>query len=455
MRRRSPPLFLAIFGLVLLTLLVSQLVAAGLLVLVRPGGPAAMSTAAVAAEIRGGSGQLRVRTRALPPPRAQSEAEARVAAELARALGVEPADVHVDMARMQRDRFILVDMGTADAPDVRPVLVGDFSVSVRGSDGRWRSFSPVGEAVFDTVEKRYVLLFVAGALLMLPVAWWLSRLLARPFAEFARAAERVGQDPEVPVPIIRAPLEARLASEALAAMARALAGQVRRRIAMVGALAHDFRTPLTRLAFRVEGLPEEVRAPMAADIRELDQMVTATLAFVRGGPVLGERTRLELGSLVEEVADALGGPIAFAAVEPAVVLADPLALRRMFANLLQNALTYGERATVTVRVRAAHAEVDIADEGPGLPTEDLVRVFEPFYRADPSRNRGGIGLGMPIAAAVARAHGGSVTLRNLEPRGLRVRVRLPLAPRGEAQVRAGAEAGGTAGTEANRAGARA
>ncbi|MFN7174728.1 MAG: hypothetical protein ACK4MT_08510, partial [Thermaurantiacus tibetensis] len=69
MRRRSPPLFLAIFGLVLLTLLVSQLVAAGLLVLVRPGGPAAMSTAAVAAEIRGGSGQLRARTRALPPPR--------------------------------------------------------------------------------------------------------------------------------------------------------------------------------------------------------------------------------------------------------------------------------------------------------------------------------------------------------------------------------------------------
>lgn len=430
MRRLSLPLFLAIFGLVLLTLLVAQLVAAALLVAVRPGGPQAMTMTVIAREMTGKPARLEMRMLSRPPAQAQQPAEARVAAEIATWIGVAPEDVHVTMARMQRNRYILVDTGSKDAPDLQTVLVGNFTVAVRGPDGRWRAWSPRGEGVFDTVEKRYVLLFLLGALVMLPVAWWLSRALAKPFAIFARAAEQAGQDPSAPMPVVARPLEAKRASEALAAMARRLHGHLTERTAMVGALAHDFRTPLMRLAFRIESLPPDVAEPMMADIRELDQLVVSTLAYVRGSSIVGEKVPIELVSLVEQVAEAAGGSVevALADPEPMVVAGDPVSLKRLFANLIQNAVTYGGRATVAIGKRDGQVLVDITDEGPGLPQADLLRVFEPFYRAEPSRNRnrGGTGLGLTIAAAVARAHGGSVTLRNLEPRGLRARVRLPL-----------------------------
>ncbi len=437
MRRPAPPLFLAIFGLVLVTLLVSQLVAAGLLVLVRPPGPQALSLPAVAQEVSGAPVKLRQVELARAPTRAQTPNEARLAADVAARLGLSADAVHLSLARMQRDRYIMVDLGTAAAPDVQPMLVGDFTLAVRGTDGRWRAYSLRGEGVFDTVEKRYVLLFLLGALVMLPVAWWVARVLAKPFGQIATTARRVGQDPATPVAIVAAPLEARLASEALAVMAKRLAAHLAERTAMVGALAHDFRTPLTRLAFRVEALPAEVAGPMMGDVRELDEMVSATLAYVRGVSLVGEKQRIELASLVETVAEEVGGPIAFGRCDPVLVDGDPVALKRLFANLLRNAVTYGERASVTIQKRDSMAVVEIADRGPGLPRADLVRVFEPFFRAEPSRNRnrGGMGLGMPIAAAVARAHGGSVTLRNLEPRGLRARVRLPLAAAGPAMPR--------------------
>ncbi len=437
MRRLSPPLFLAIFGLVLVTLMVAQLVAAALLVVVRPAGPRAMSMAGIERELEGAPDRLEMRELAGPPARTMGPSEARVAADIAARLGVPPADVHVTMARMQRERYILVDTGTAETPKLHPVLVGDFTIALRGADGRWRAHSPRGEGIFDTVEMRYVLLFLIGALVMLPVAWWVARGLARPFSELARAAEKVGQDPSQPVPVVSAPLEAKRAGEALAGMAKRLNGQLTERTAMVGALAHDFRTPLMRLAFRIEALPPDEAEPMRDDIRELDQLVDATLAYVRGASIVGEKVPIELVSLVERVASDLGGRIALArdGKGPVVVLGDPVSLKRLFTNLMRNAVTYGGRARASIWVRDGQVMVDIADEGPGLPRADLVRVFEPFYRAEPSRNRdrGGAGLGLPIAAAVARAHGGSVTLENLEPRGLLARVRLPLAPEGLAR----------------------
>lgn len=440
MRRPSPPLFLAIFGLVLVTLLVAQLVAAALLVAVRPAGPRAMSLAAVERELRGAPERLEARTLDRAPARPMRPGEARVAANIAARLGLAGDAVHVRMARMQRDRYILVDTGTAAAPQLHPVLVGDFAVAVRGRDGAWRAYSPRGEGIFDTVEIRYVLLFLIGALLMLPVAWWVARALARPFSALAQAAEKLGQDPSVGVPPVAGPLEAKRASEALAGMAKRLHGHLTERTAMVGALAHDFRTPLMRLAFRIEALEPDVAEPMMGDVHELDQLVSATLAYVRGASIVGEKVPIELVSLVEQVVAEAGPGAELAGTDPGpvVVAGDAVALKRMFANLVQNALTYGGRARVSIGLGDGQVMVDIADDGPGLPKADLVRVFEPFYRAEPSRNRnrGGTGLGLPIAAAVARAHGGSVTLRNLEPRGLRARVRLPQMTVGAARAAA-------------------
>jgi signal transduction histidine kinase len=214
-------------------------------------------------------------------------------------------------------------------------------------------------------------------------------------------------------------------------MQQRLQRYVEDRTAMVGAIAHDLRTPLTRLRFRIESLPEEQRAKYAADLDQMEEMITATLAFVRDATRPGERTPLELSSLVESLCDEMAETGARTEVEPGekvVLEGDPMALRRLIANLLENAVKFGGRARARVFRDAGHAVVEIDDDGPGIPPQDAEKVFEPFYRREPSRSRqtGGIGLGLAVVRTIARGHGGDVSLINRTGGGLTARVELPL-----------------------------
>jgi signal transduction histidine kinase len=107
---------------------------------------------------------------------------------------------------------------------------------------------------------------------------------------------------------------------------------------------------------------------------------------------------------------------------------DPMALRRLFTNLLDNAVKFGGRARARVFRDATNAVVEIEDDGPGIPPADREKVFEPFYRREPSRSRqtGGIGLGLAVVRSIARGHGGDVLLVNRVGGGLTARVQLPL-----------------------------
>jgi len=111
-----------------------------------------------------------------------------------------------------------------------------------------------------------------------------------------------------------------------------------------------------------------------------------------------------------------------------VLEGDPMALRRLFSNLLDNAVKFGGRARTRVFRDATNAVVEIEDDGPGIPAADREKVFEPFYRREPSRSRqtGGIGLGLAVVRSIARGHGGDVALVNRAGGGLTARVQLPL-----------------------------
>jgi signal transduction histidine kinase len=174
---------------------------------------------------------------------------------------------------------------------------------------------------------------------------------------------------------------------------------------------------------------------MERDIAEMEAMVAAAMAFVRGAEEPRQRERIELGSLVERIADdlALTGRDATAEAHGSmVVLGDPVGLKRLVTNLMENALKYGARAHAEARTEGRLATVTVTDDGPGLPAAELERVFEPFYRAERSRSRetGGIGLGLSVARSIARAHGGDVTLAAAAPSGLVATVTLPLEPAG-------------------------
>jgi two-component system OmpR family sensor kinase len=257
--------------------------------------------------------------------------------------------------------------------------------------------------------------------------------LTAPIRAFAEAAERLGRDPQAPALTLEGPAEIGGAARAFNDMQERLRRYVEDRTTMIGAIAHDLRTPLTRLAFRLEaGAPEELRAKAAGDIAEMEAMIAAALAFVRDAGRPAARELLELRSLLESIADDMAATGADVMVEsgPAVVIhGDPVGLRRLFSNLIVNAVKYGGgRAWASIRQEGERAIVEVEDDGPGLPHVELDRVFEPFYRAERSRSRetGGIGLGLAVVRAVALAHGGEVSLENRHEGGLRARVILPL-----------------------------
>ena len=307
-----------------------------------------------------------------------------------------------------------------------------FVASVQLEDGRWATVSPPG-GLWSPWHTRVLLTFLACLALLLPLAWFMARRLARPIRLFAQAAERLGSDPHAPPLDETGPTEVRDAAHAFNEMQAKLNRYVEGRTQMVAAIAHDLRTPLTRLRFRAEQAEPAIRDRMAADIEEMDGMISQVLAYVRGVSLREARVPLDLGALVASVVDDLkeiGASATLQASDAAIrVDGEGLNLRRAVGNLIENAVKFAGSAEVSVTREASQAVVTVIDAGPGLPAEELEAVFEPFQRGEKSRNRdtGGTGLGLAVARGVARAHAGDVSLSNRPEGGLIARMTLPLA----------------------------
>ena len=264
----------------------------------------------------------------------------------------------------------------------------------------------------------FVLMTAAAALLSL----WAVRRLTGPVALLAEAAERLGRDVNAPPLPERGPDEVKRAAVAFNTMAARIRRFVQDRTFLLTAIGHDLRTPITRLKLRAEFIDDdEQRQKFMADLDELDAMVSATLVFGRDTADMEPAVPFDLVALLrtvlDDAADArpdAGDQLSFAGPAHLTVHGRILALKRVFANLVGNAVKYGGAARVVLDPGAGLATVSIEDDGPGLPPGELERVFEPFYRVEDSRNRetGGTGLGLPIARNILRAHGGDVVLGN-------------------------------------------
>ena len=310
-------------------------------------------------------------------------------------------------------------------------IVGAFTAGVRQPNGQWLVIEPERHTLLSSWQVRMLVWFTITALALAPVAYLFARRLAAPIAAFAQAAERLGRDPNTPPLSLKGGYELRILTVTFNEMQERLRRYVQDRTAMIGAVAHDLRTPLTRLRFRVEAVPEPLRSKMTSDMEQMDAMIGATMSFVRDATKTAERRRLELSSLVQSIADEMsdtGADVVAETSGPVVIEGDPIALRRMVSNLLDNAVKFGERARARVYAEDKIAVIEIDDNGPGLAAADRDRVFEPFYRGEPSRSRetGGAGLGLAVVRSVARAHGGDAALENLPGGGLRARARLPI-----------------------------
>jgi signal transduction histidine kinase len=313
----------------------------------------------------------------------------------------------------------------------------DLFVSLQLGDGSWLNARVKGSplALSLNLGLFWSLLVMAAAIAAL-TAW----AVARPLAELrrvARAAEALGKDVEgAPALPERGPAEIRATAHAFNLMRDRIRTMVEDRTRMLAAMSHDLRTPLTRLRLRAEYVsPGEERERMLRDIADMEEMVAASLSFIGDGVEADQREPVDFISLLTDLClDLDQEPPEFhlQGARRIRVLAAPVALRRAFTNLIDNARKYAGGAEIRVDCRGAEVITDITDHGPGIPPEEYENVFKSYYRLEPSRSRrtGGYGLGLAIARSVVRSHGGDITLGPAPGGGLRVQVALPLAPGG-------------------------
>ncbi len=268
------------------------------------------------------------------------------------------------------------------------------------------------------------------------VLYVLARSITRPLWNLARAAEAAGRDVSQPLLEESGAQELREAARAFNTMQERMRRYVDSRTRVLAAMSHDLKTPLTRMRLRVETLvdPEEVRERFGRDLDEMESMVRGTLALLKGLSDDEAARSVDVDALLATIQSEfaeIGATVAIRGRARGAFCGKPQALKRCLTNLVSNAVHFGVRATVVVEDGAA-LTLRVRDEGPGLPPEELERVFEPFYRVESSRNRdtGGTGLGLCIARDIAQAHGGSLVLRNLHDRGLEAILTLPRVRRG-------------------------
>lgn len=307
----------------------------------------------------------------------------------------------------------------------------------------------------EIAELAWTTLLVGAAALVAALVggWFLVRRVLRPIDRISETASRISaSNLSARIDVGRTESElgrlARTLNDAFDRLEEAVARQTR----FTADASHELRTPLAVVATSAEWAlrrarsPEEYADALETCRRATDRMGTIVedlleLTRLDGEPRPLERTEVDLAEIVTETA-ALLEPLARTrgvtlelATEPTVLRGDRTRLGTVVVALLSNAILHGrEGGQVEVQSEAGDGEGEVLlrvrDDGPGIPEADRARIFERFYRADPSRGRrtGGSGLGLAIALRIVEAHGGGIQARNPEAGGAEFTVRLPRGP---------------------------
>ena len=255
------------------------------------------------------------------------------------------------------------------------------------------------------------------SLLMTGVAFLFLRNQLRPIRRLAMAAEAFGRGRMVPYRPSGA-VEVRSAGSAFLDMRARIERQIEQRTLMLSGVSHDLRTPLTRLKLSLAMMPEdEETKAMERDIAEMQALIDAFLAFARGDAMEGEAETVEPMDFVREIsarAARAGQPVSEGVFEgQGQIPLRRVAISRAVENLIGNAVRYGRRAEVGAVLSDRALVISVEDDGPGIPRDRREEAMRPFSRLDPARNQdggSGVGLGLAIAADVARSHGGTLRL---------------------------------------------
>jgi signal transduction histidine kinase len=300
-------------------------------------------------------------------------------------------------------------------------------------DGRWARFDSDLPQAAATLPWRLALTLGVLLLAVLVLSYVAVRWVTRPLHVLATAAEALGKDINAPALPEEGPLEIQQAARAFNTMQARLSRFIQDRTRILAAMSHDLKTPITRMRLRADLMDdEELRERFEADLKEMEAMVAHTLEFMRGLGGNETRQAVDVTALLESLQsdnEEMGRTVRIEGRASRPYVAVVSLLKRCLANLVDNALLYGGRVTVRIEDTPQCLTLRFLDEGPGIPEQELEKVFEPFYRLEQSRSRetGGTGLGLTIARNIAQSHGGDIRLRNRPEGGLEAVLSLPRA----------------------------
>lgn len=315
------------------------------------------------------------------------------------------------------------------------------------ADGHVLTFGINGQA-FER-KPRMIGVALAALLVLTLLAWMYVRHLLKPLDAIGEGARRFGKgDFSQPIPerCIHGPDELGELATTINTMGQDIHQMLEAKRALLLAISHELRSPLTRARLNAELLPETAdvnpqRDALMRDLQEMASLISDLLESERlaGNHTALQRTPTDLPALARQVIDELrtrhpaAAKVAVHAPgDMPAASVDASRVRLLLRNLVDNALRHGADAaqppSVTLSSDAGTVTLEVRDHGPGVPEEQLAHLAQAFYRPDSARTRaaGGVGLGLYLCRLVAQAHGGSFAVRNAQP-GLAVTVTLPPA----------------------------
>jgi signal transduction histidine kinase len=356
--------------------------------------------------------------------------------------GVQDARVRLDDPGQPEMQSLPATEPSADTGDVEEDLTeiaSDFlksqryTVSLKLKDGQWLNFvtpvTPIAPLLAPESLPKYLL--VSG--IVLALAFWGVWRIAAPYQLLEGALARLGEDlNSLPIPE-EGGRDLRRAAKAVNRTQASLQATFEERELLAAALAHDLRTPVTRMRLRLALLGRSAsKAALESDIADIEETVESVIDLARLGSSSEPSELIDLWSMVDAIAEEY--PEASLAAKPAsgarlICSAPPIVMRRAVRNLVENAIKYAGEARLSIDADEELIVLRVADNGQGIPKEELDRVFRPFVRLEQSRNRdtGGSGLGLTIARSLIRKIGGDIVLRNHDAGGLEAILSVPRA----------------------------
>ncbi len=324
------------------------------------------------------------------------------------------------------------NLGLMAPKDEIPIAVIQFRLNQQNDWMYLATIIPKGELLlsFDWINGERIFTSIAVSLTVLLLTFLFVRRIISPLKLLAHQADLLGRG--------RNPrqLEEKGSKEIVATIGafNSMAKRIRRFIAdrerTFTAISHDLKTPLTRARLRVEGIEEgPIKENLIGDLDYLETMVKGSLQIMTDGVEHENTTVIDLKELLNTILqkeEILHLPIKLSMNEKITMKGRPVAIERLFSNLINNAMTYGKGVEVRGKKLRNGILIEIMDNGPGLSDVDKANVFKPYYRLEHKLSETHSGLGMGIARSIANIHGGELELKDRPGGGLIVEVYFPL-----------------------------